>query len=169
MTLRTRLTCAIFIPALFAMMFAACGGDDDDKSSSGDDSGAKISTSTGSDEKFVADICSAFKTFSDDFTKNSADTSKIKTEEDAVKLFYEPFDKLAKSFAKANPPKDLKEWHTDASKQLTAAAASMKKGDMSALDSFDTLAEPPQAASDRLSKVAEKNKDCQAADFSFNQ
>jgi hypothetical protein len=174
------------VAVLAAMLLASCGGgDDDDKSAdasggTGDntanattgtsgESTAKISTSTGSDAKFVGDICKAYKNFSDELTKAQANIANVKSQEDAAKLFGDPFKNLAAAFAKASPPKDLKDWHTAAAKQLNDMANSMAKGDMTAMENFATLPDPPQAALDRLTKAAEKNQDCKDANFDFNQ
>lgn len=151
--------------ALGAMAFAACGGDDDDSSSGGSSGG------TGSDEKFVSDICKAGANFSESITKLLSDPSKLSDESAAAKAMAEPMSDFANAFAKAKPPKDLKEWHDDASDKLKEAADALKKGDMNA-DIFtqdEPFPDPPKDAADRLSKIADGNKDCQEADFSFGE
>jgi hypothetical protein len=153
---------AITSLSIIALAFAACGGDDDGGSSG-------TSGATGSDEKFVADICKAGKTFSDEITKLS---SSITDPSKAADAFAKPFETFAKAFAKAAPPKDLKSWHDDASKSLNDIVKKLKGGDLEeAFSAFDgdPFPDPPKSASDRLTKVAEKNKDCKDADFTFGQ
>lgn len=162
MVFRTRLAWLMLAPALLAMVFAACGGDDDDD-------GGSTSGATGSDAAFVSSICKAFLTFSTDLDKVMADASSITDEKAAAKKFAEPFDKLAKSFSDAKPPKDVKDWHSQASKTLTNAAKAMKDGDLAALEGIDDLPDMPAGASERLEKLATDNKDCQAADFAFGE
>ncbi len=143
---------------LAASLLGACGGDDDDDSGS--------SGGTGSDEKFVADICKAGATFAkamDGLQKELASETDLgKVAEKASK----PFENFSKDFAKANPPKDLKAWHDDTSDALKTAAKGLKDGNFDALGE-DLITEPPGDAADRLAKVAEGNKDCQEADIAF--
>ncbi len=141
---------AALLPAvLAASLLGACGG-----SSEGG--------GTGSDEKFVADVCKAGAKFQDDLTGLIAKLATIQSETDAAKEVARPFEEFAVSFKKAKPPADLKEWHTEAGKSLDRAVAALKKGDTSAFDG-DPFPEPPSGAADRLNKVAEKNADCQKA------
>lgn len=161
MVFRTRLAWLLLAPAMLTMVFAACGGGDDDDGGGGG--------GTGSDEAFVASICKSFNTFSTDLDKVMKDASSLTDEKAAAKKFAEPFDKLATNFANAKPPKDLKDWHSDASKVLKDAAKAMKDGDLAALENLDDLPDPPSGASDRLEKIAKDNKDCQAADFAFGE
>ena len=143
---------------LAASLFGACGG--------GDDDGGSSSGGTGSDAKFVADICKAGAKFAkamDGLEKelgNETDFSKIA--EKAAK----PFEDFQKDFAKANPPKDLVEWHDSTSDALKAAVKGLKDGNFDALGS-DLITEPPAEAADRLSKAADGNKDCADADIAF--
>jgi len=155
--------------AIGAMAFTACGGDDDD--GGGGDSGSSSSGGTGSDEKFVADICKAGAKFSKDLEKATANLGNSTDPKKAAQSLAEPFEDFSNAFAKAKPPKDLKEWHDAAADKLKEAAASLKKGDLEA-DIFtqdEPFPDPPKEASDRLTKIADKNKDCQDADFSFGE
>jgi hypothetical protein len=164
MKLRSVVLGLLIVPALFAaVLFAACGGDDDSGGSSGG--------GTGSDEKFVSDICKAGAQFSKDIDSVTKDLSGASSEKDIAVKFAKPFETFANAFSNAKPPSDLKQWHSDASKQLKDAVAALKKGDTeSGLFAGDNpFPEPPQNAQDRLEKIAEKNKDCQDADFTFGQ
>jgi hypothetical protein len=161
---------ALPLMLLAAMVFAAaCGDDDDDSTSSGSNSNASSSGATGSDEKFVADICKAGKKFSDDLAGLGNGTAQT----DPSKILSQlsgPFQDLANAFRDAKPPSDLKQWHEDASDKLDELAKGIKDGkDLDALDSLgeEPFPEPPAGAADRLQKVAEKNQDCKDADFSF--
>lgn len=152
--------------ALGAMAFTACGGDDDDDSGS---SSSSSSGGTGSDEKFVADICKAGSQFSKDLEKATTSLGNTSDPKKAAQALAKPFEDFANAFDKAKPPKDLKDWHDTASDKLKTAVAALKKGDLEA-DIFtqdEPFPDPPKDAADRLSKIADNNKDCQDADFSF--
>ncbi len=156
----------IAMVAVASLALAACGGDDDD-----DDSGGSTSGATGSDEKFVADICKAGAQFSKDLEKATADLASVTDPKKAAEKLADPFEDFANAFQKAKPPKDLKDWHSDASDKLDDAVAALKKGDLEA-DIFtqdEPFPDPPKDAADRLSKIADNNKDCQDADFSFGE
>lgn len=176
---------ALTATAAAALLFAACGGDDDagsaggasgdavksadagkttDNGKSGD--AVKSSGATGGDTEYVADICKAAKSFMDDLEKASKQTD-IKVSEDPFKAFANAFDNFARDFAKAKPPKDLKDWHSQSVKALNDLLPKLKKGDMDAL-SGNPLPKPPQGAIDRLNKLAESDKNCKAASFDFN-
>ena len=151
----------ILVPALLgALLLGACGGDSDGGGGGG----------TGSDEKFVADICKAGAQFQDDLTKLFASLANVQSEEEAVKKLAEPFESFAKSFKTAKPPSDLKQWHSEASKSLDEAVAAMKKGDANAaiFQQDSPFPEPPKGAEERLSKIAAANADCQKADLFTN-
>ncbi len=152
--------------ALSASIFAACGGggDDDD-----DDGGSAPSGATGTDEKFVADICKAGAKFAKDLEKVFADISALSDEKKAAEALAKPFEELSNAFSKAKPPSDLKDWHKDASSKLKEAVAALKKGDTES-DIFaadSPIPDPPKGSRDRLNKVAANNKDCQDTDFTF--
>ncbi|PFG74505.1 hypothetical protein [Tepidiforma thermophila] len=151
----------ILVPALLgALLLGACGGDSDGGGGGG----------TGSDEKFVADICKAGAQFQDDLTKLFASLANVQSEEEAVKKLAEPFESFAKSFKTAKPPSDLKQWHSEASKSLDEAVAAMKKGDANAaiFQQDSPFPEPPKGAEERLSKIAASNADCQKAELFTN-
>lgn len=146
------------------LLLAACGGDDD----SGD-SGGSTSSGTGSDEKYVAVVCKAFADFGDATTK-AIKPSSIKNEDDAIKALVGPIEDLVAAMAKASPPKDAKASHDETVKVFRAAAADLKKNG-SKSTAFQDLETPKmdKDVSDRLDKVAAKNKDCQEADVTFSE
>ena len=149
--------------ALGATFFAACGGDDDDGGGGG-------GGGNGSDEDFVDGLCGAFKDFEDDFTKIFANPADLGDEEDAAKAMAEPFENLAKAFGDLNPPKDLEDWHKDASDALDDAAKQLKDGnfDEGIFAEESPIEEPPQAAQDRLEKLINDNEDCKDSNFNFD-
>ena len=166
MTLRklTRWALLSGIATIALLALAACGDDDSTTSGPGGSSG------TGSDEQYVADICKAGKTFADDLATITKDPSKLDPS-NLGKVFAEPFDKFAKSVSKAKPPSDLKDYHSQIVKTLNDTAEQIKTSkDLSSLSSLgdSEIPDPPQAAKDRLQKVAEKNPDCKDSGFDFS-
>ena len=164
------------IATIALMALAACGGDDSTSggpgSGPGSSSGSSGNIATGSDENYVADLCKATKKFTDDLAAATKDPTKLQSGEDIGKLFGEPFEAFAKSVSKAKPPSDLKDYHSQIVKTLNDAAAKIKTSkDLSALSTLgdSTIPDPPQAARDRLQKVAEKNKDCTDSGFDFGK
>lgn len=150
-----------FLPvALGAMLLAGCGGGD------GGSGGG-----TGSDEKFVADICKAGLNFTKALEDVFKDPAALADEEKALEKLADAFEDFANAFAKANPPSDLKDWHSEASKQLKDGVQQIKDGDVeSGIFAGDSpFPEPPAEAGDRLTKVAESNEDCIEADFAFSE
>lgn len=146
--------------ALGALFLAACGGDDDGGSGGG----------TGSDEKFVGDICKAGLNFSKALEDVFKDPAALADEDKAIEKLADAFEDFANAFAKANPPADLKAWHSDASKQLKEGVKQIKDGDLEGgiFAGDSPFPEPPAEAGERLSKVAESNEDCIEADFAFS-
>ena len=93
----------------------------------------------------------------------------ITDEDKAIEAMVKPFENFANAIDDANPPKDLKDWHDQTVETLDDVVKKLKDGDVEALSSFgdSPLPEPPADASERLQKIADKNKDCQDADFAF--
>jgi hypothetical protein len=151
--------------ALGAMAFTACGGDDDDDGGSSSSSGG-----TGSDEKFVADICKAGATFFAKLEKLAPEIA-TKSEAEQAKAAAPAMEDFANAFAKANPPKDLKEWHDETAKTMKDAVAELKAGktDGTFFSGDSPFSDPPEEAQARLSKIADGNKDCQDASFGFGE
>lgn len=142
---------------------AACGGDD---SSGGNPAGA----GSGSDEAYVAAICKAQARFFESFDKAMSDPSKLNDPKEAAKLFIGPFEQLEKDVKAARPPKDVKEYHDQMVKAISGASTQLKDSkDITTLDLESDIKDPPQEITDRLQKIAEKNEDCQKADFSFGE
>ena len=160
------------IATIALMALAACGGDDSTSGGPGSGPGGSSNIATGSDENYVADLCKATKKFTDDLAAATKDPSKLQGGEDIGKLFGEPFEAFAKSVSRAKPPSDLKDYHSQIVKTLNDAAAKIKTSkDLSVLSTLgdSTIPDPPQAAKDRLQKVAEKNKDCTDSAFDFGR
>jgi len=169
-----------------AAVFVACGGDDDksssggsssSSSSSGSSDSAKPSGATGSDEAFVKDLCAAAGRMAADIKK--ASSAPAAKSDDPSKAFEQiftsmagPIDQFAKDFAKAKPPKDLAQWHADASKQLSAVAKALKDGkfDDPSLTSLDNSPMPdmPKDIEARLDKLAKNADGCKDNDIFSN-
>ena len=157
-----------------ALAIAACGDDDDvaDGGSVGD-GGPGVSSGTGSDEDYVSSLCKSFGGLVKDFEKLSADPKFIEAvvsnPEKMGEKLAEPYEKLANSFAKAKPPKDLQDWHRTTAKSLSDTAKTLKDGGSleDIPDSDSAFPDMPAGPEERLSKVAEKNKDCQEAELDF--
>jgi len=160
MNIRKVAVWAGFLPvALGAVLLAGCGGGGDGGSGGG----------TGSDEKFVSDICKAGLNFSKSLEDIFKDPAALADEKKAIEKLSGSFEDFANDFAKAKPPADLKAWHSDASKQLKEGVKQIKEGDLEGgiFAGDSPFPEPPGDAGDRLSKLAETNDDCIEADFAF--
>lgn len=144
--------------ALGASLLAACGGDDDGGGG------------TGNDEDYVAAICKAGKEFQEELLAAFSDIDLDASEEDQIKAFAEPFEAFANAIEDANPPSDLREWHSNTVKEINKIVDQIKDGDVDALESNeDPLADPPAGAAERLQAIAENNEDCIEADFTFDE
>ena len=127
------------VPAILgASLFASCGGDDDSGGGG-----------TGSDAAFVSDICKAGAKFSKSMDNLQKDLANEKDVDKLAEKASKPFETFAAEFSKAKPPSDLKEWHENTSKGLTAASKSLKDGDFEPLDD-NLMTSPPDAAGERL-------------------
>jgi hypothetical protein len=150
-----------FLPVVLgATILAGCGGGGNGGSGGG----------TGSDEKFVGDICKAGLNFTKALEDVFKDPAALADEKKALDKLADAFDDFANAFARANPPSDLKAWHSDASKQLKDGVKQIKDGDLEGgiFAGDSPFPEPPAGAGDRLTKVAESNEDCIEADFAFS-
>lgn len=139
-------------------------------------------SATGSDEQFVSGMCKAAKTFVDKLTKDMASVTPSATAEslDDLGTFFEEFfgnigpafEQFAKDFKQLKPPKDLAQWHADATTKIDAAAKALKDGkfDDPALQALgdNTIPEIPADINDRLEKIAKDNADCKELDTFSN-
>lgn len=141
---------------------SACAGDDDSST------GAVGGGGTGSDEKYVATVCSAFKDFSAALDDLGSKAATAKNEDDLAKLVVAPLENVTKALKGAKPPADVKTSHDGLVKNLEEAVADVKKNGAKATK-FDSLSAPvlPADVSARLDKEVAKNKDCAAAGFTF--
>ncbi len=164
---------ALALPMALGVLFAACGGDDDDDDDGGD-SGSGSSVQTGSDEKYVADMCKAYNTYATALTKAMLSIEE-KDSEDAgalLKAFVGPMEDFAKAYAKMKPPADIKDWHVSSAKALSDQVKALK--DAKDLSAFENIGESPvgdmpAGAEERLTKLADKNKDCAAVGGLFGE
>ncbi len=140
--------------AVGAALLASCGGG---------------GGGNGSDEDYVADICAAGAEFQDDLFAAFGDVDPDASEEDQLKAFVEPFENFAKALEKANPPSDIKDWHSDTVKSIKEIVKQIKDGNTDALESDeDPIGDPPAGVAERLQAIAEGNEDCISADFTFD-
>ncbi len=136
---------ALAAPLAAAALLGACGGDD-----GGSDG----------DEQYVSAFCGAMA----DFLKaQQAPPGASGNSSQILAAAARPFDELVKALEDADPPSDAREWHEGFVADMKKMTEALKKGDMSALEGFDDIDEPPSKVDKRLSKVAEKNRDCQEA------
>lgn len=130
---------------------AACGGGGD-----------------ASDEAFVAQLCNATTQLKTDFTAAVKDASGQTDSGKAVERLIPPLEAFAKAFDDADPPKDLKDWHSAASKQLDAAVAKFKtEKTLASLEGFgdSPVPDPPADAKTRLRAAAENVDECDGVAF----
>ena len=145
--------------ALFALLFVACGDDDNGGSSGGSSGGG----GTGNDKQYVADICKASKKFSDSVNALVKDPSILADPKKAADKLGTALSTFANDFAKANPPADVKTWHTQAANEMKQLADKVKAGsDLQQVfgNNGAPFADPPKDIEARLSKEAATNKDC---------
>lgn len=144
--------------ALGATFFAACGDDDDGGS---DRPGA----GSGSEEDFVSDLCKIGAQFAKDI-----DEAEAPTDPEDLDSLTEPFEKFAEDFGDLNPPSDLEDWHSEASKSLDDLVKKLKDGDFEALAEADEpFPDLPEDARERYEKLAEDDEDCQEAEGLFSE
>jgi hypothetical protein len=170
------------------LTLAACGGDDDDDDGGGDSGGVSapgssggsdskdtgnVSAPSGSDEKYVGQLCKATLELSGVLTKFLADAgkdpSKFEDPEAVKKAFLGPMEDYLKAMEKADPPGDMKSYHNDAIKAIKQFVEELKKGeDLESIgDKVGEFPEPPAGVQARLAKAAANNKDCKEAGVSF--
>lgn len=122
---------------------AACGGGD----------------STGSDDQYVKDFCNAQRDFKTSLDAAVKEVAAGGGSVDAGKIA-EPYSQLAKDFEDMKPPKDIKDWHDGAAKQLGDAAKRIKKEKSLQSLGQDPLAGMPAEARERLRKTAQNEQAC---------
>lgn len=161
-------------------LFAACGGGDDDDDDGEDGSGDGGSSSnnplgggsgggTGSDEKYVGDLCKATLKLTNAF--QSINPADLGDESKIFDILEKPYEEFVDAMEDAKPPKDLKDYHDEALRQFRAALKAIEDEDQEELDRiFDAeLPDPPAGVEERLDKVARDNKDCADAGVSFEE
>jgi ABC-type glycerol-3-phosphate transport system substrate-binding protein len=152
----------LLAPALGAALIlsAACGDDNDVPGGGGSNN------PTGSDEKYVTQLCTGFGDFQDSFFKVLTSLTATSSEKDVQKALEKPIDDLVKAMERANPPKDVKQYHDDAVKQLQAMQKQIKSGNLDALgDDEGVFPDPPQDVQDRLAAAAANVKECDGLDL----
>lgn len=132
---------------LLGSAFAACGGD----------------SGTGTDARYVADICTAQATFRAGL--DALDPTKLTTAADQAKALVAPVTLYLKDVKASQPPKDAKPYHDKIVQFLSDGLEKLKQGDASALGNEPDPA--PQDIRDRFQKIADGNEDCKKTNFTF--
>jgi len=134
----------------------ACGGSDD--SGTGD--------RAGTDEEYVAAICSAAAKFDEsamaivgNLVDEDAEPKK------AAAALAKPVSTLVSDFKKAKPPEDLKAYHEELVRAATSVEKLLKQGDLDAALAGDPFPEGSGAVEARLKRIAASNDDCVESGF----
>ncbi len=120
------------------------------------------------DEEFVTELCSATAKLNTDFAAAVKDASGQTDSAKAVERLVPPLEAFVKAFDDAKPPKDLKDWHSAASKQLDSAVEKFKtEKTLASLEGFgdSPVPDPPADAKQRLRTAAENIKACDGVAF----
>ncbi len=149
-------------------LLAACGDDDDDDSASGDVKASDVKP-TGSDEKYVASLCKATLEFTE--TLQKIDPAAVSDESKIYDVLEKPYESFVNAVEDANPPKDLKDYHVEALRQLKVGLKAIKDKDQNAIEAIGDADFPdvPDSVQDRMDKAAKDNKDCQEAGVDFTE
>ncbi len=133
------LAAMLIVPAALA-----CGGDGD-----------------GSDEEYVTAFCEAHREFTTSWSAAIQNASTTSSFDDIA----EPLEVLADDFDDMNPPADMKDWHDETTKQLSATAERVKEEkNLQAITSLpnDPLTGMPEGPRERLRDVAADDPACQS-------
>ena len=147
----SKLMYPIALGAFALPMLVACSGDGD-----------------GNDEDFVRGLCEASSDLRSGVEQALKDASTSTDPNKAVELLAAPVDGFADDFEDLEPPKDLKDWHDDASGQLVDVAKNFRESkDLAALEGFNDspVPDPPAEAKARLRGVAEDIAECNGVTF----
>ncbi|MEO8540483.1 MAG: hypothetical protein ABI577_12150 [bacterium] len=140
----------LLFSAVIGANFAACGND------------------AGNDEGFVRGLCEASSALRAGIQQAGKDGATSTEPGKAVDLMVAPVDAFVKSFGDLNPPKDLNDWHSDATKQLKQTADTFRaEKKLTVLASFNDspVPDPPAAAKARLQTVATGVSECNGVAF----
>ena len=122
----------------------------------------------GNDEDFVTGLCEASSALRAGVEKAVKDGASSTEPGKAVELMVAPVDAFVKAFGDLNPPKDLKTWHKDATRQLETTADTFRsEKKLTALEAFNDspVPDPPAEAKVRLQTVAKEIPACQGVAF----
>lgn len=143
--MRRQLARLALIAFLVVPAASACGSDD------------------GNDEDFVRGLCEASSELRTGVEKAVKDGAASTDPGKGVELMVAPIDTFVEAFADLKPPKDLKDWHKDATKQLEASAATFRtEKRLTALAGFNDspVPDPPAAAKTRIQAAAKDVPEC---------
>ncbi len=135
-----------------AVLAWSCGGDGNN---SGSDGG-------GNDESYAAAICKAELNFRNELEKLSDESDDT----EIAKTLVSALDNLTAAFERARPPSDGKPFHDQIVQFFKDARKQINEKGPDALADVEPPT-PPADVSARLEKIAQTNKDCQEANFSF--
>lgn len=122
----------------------------------------------GNDEDFVRGLCEASSALRAGVEKAVKDGAASTDPGKSVALMVAPVDAFVEAFGDLDPPKDLKSWHKDATKQLEQTADTFRnEKKLTALASFNDspVPDPPAEAKARLQAAAKEIQECQGVVF----
>jgi hypothetical protein len=135
-----------------------------------------VADPTPDDTRFAKQICVAAKDLYLAVEKAAKDMEKsptpdVQSMDDLGAVFAqlfavmaEPLGKFVDDFSRAQPPKDLVEWHGQLVKSLRPLVDALKQGDLTKLadlsEDAEAMPEPPAAAMARVEKAAESVSEC---------
>lgn len=122
----------------------------------------------GNDEDFVRGLCEASTELRTGVEKAVKDGSTSTDPNKVVELLVVPIDAFVEAFDDLKPPKDLKDWHEESTKQLKATAETFRsEKKLTALASFNDspVPSPPDAARARLETAAASVPECNGVAF----
>ena len=145
-----KLLAVALLAGFAAAIFPSCGGD------------------SGNDEGFVTDLCLAATDLRTGLEKAVKDAASSTDPNKAVEIIAVPIDAFVKSFSKADPPGDLKDWHKAASDELKRKAQDLHDSkSLSSLKGFEDspVPDPPAAQKQRLRDKAANIQECNGVVF----
>lgn len=122
----------------------------------------------GNDDDFVRGLCEASSALRTGVEKAVKDGATSTDPNKVVELLAVPVDAFVKAFDDLNPPKDLKDWHEEATSQLRQTAETFRtEKKLTALATFNDspVPNPPDAARARLETAAADIPECAGVAF----
>jgi len=143
----------LIAPALAGLLVfgGACGG------GSGGPSGPEA------DERYLTELCTGFGQFTEGFLEAVSDLSNESSDREIQDALEKPIDDLVKAMERAEPPRDVRDYHEDSLDQIKDLQEQVRAGNLEALTRQDegVVPEPPEEVQARLSAVAANISECQ--------